>query len=30
MSGELTEQRVRGPDGTEFAYIDVGSGPASC
>jgi non-heme chloroperoxidase len=28
MSGELTEQRFRGPDGTEFAYIDVGSGPA--
>jgi non-heme chloroperoxidase len=28
MSGALTEQRFRGPDGTEFAYIDVGSGPA--
>lgn len=28
MSGELTEQRFRGPDGTEFAYVDAGSGPA--
>ena len=28
MSGDLTEQRFRGPDGTEFAYIDAGSGPA--
>jgi pimeloyl-ACP methyl ester carboxylesterase len=28
MSGELTEQRFRTPDGTELAYVDVGSGPA--
>ena len=28
MSGELTEQVFRAPDGTELAYVDVGSGPA--
>lgn len=26
MSGELTERSFHGPDGTRFAYVDVGSG----